>query len=128
MDYKKFPRFNLEGVYEATCVRVYDGDTADFVFSPCKCKENIRFSCRMLGYNSAEIRTKDPKEKEKAIKSKEALASKILYKKVFLQVLNKNDKYGRLLGTVTLNGENINDWMVTNGHGKVYKGRGKKNW
>jgi endonuclease YncB( thermonuclease family) len=44
---------------------------------------------------------------------------------VTVQLKPKNEKYGRLLGTIFYKGENINDWMVNNGYGKSYFG-GKK--
>jgi endonuclease YncB( thermonuclease family) len=81
----------------------------------------------MLGYNSAEIKTKDLTEKAKGVESRDILAGKILNKIVHLDI-GDFDKYGRPLVTVTLDGENINEWMMASGHGKPYSGAGDKNW
>ncbi len=122
---KLTPKFTLSRKCHAKCVSVYDGDTAQFVFPVAN--EYYRFSCRMLGYNSAEIKTHDPVEKAKAKESREALADKILDKIVELHV-GDFDKYGRPLVTVFYGGDNINEWMVDAGHGKPYSGSGDKDW
>ena len=122
--------------FEARVVSVYDGDT----FSACFiwCDKIIKWRCRSLGYDSAEMKPllKNPNrehEKELAHKAKDR----------FTELLNANpnglirikchdfDKYGRILVTSynDINTESINDIMIKEGHGKVYDG-GKKdvNW
>ena len=121
------PKFSLAGTYVAKCVKVYDGDTAHFNFSPWPGMHCRRFCCRFAGYNSAEIRSTIATERIAAIACREALAGKILGKIVTLMV-GDFDKYGRLLVTVYLDGVNVNQWMIENGHGFVYSGRGEKKW
>ena len=123
---KKVPKFSLAGLEtKAKIVKVYDGDTIWAVFEYAG--KISRFNCRMNGYNSAEMRTDDPAEKESAVKSKEALAELVLDKIVDLH-LGDFDKYGRPLVQVYSGGVDVNKYMVENGFGKKYTGRGAKEW
>jgi micrococcal nuclease len=126
--YKSVPKFNVDGIKQAKCVSIYDGDTATFAMRLYEGSPIFRFSCRFLGYNSAEIHGKTPEEKAKAQESKKALSDMILDKVVTLNI-NSLDKYGRPLVTVTTDsGVNVNEWMLANGHGKPYTGEGEKAW
>lgn len=125
---KKTPKFNFDGMHvQAKCVSVYDGDTATFAFFPHPTSAPKTISCRFLGFNSAEIRTKDAQEKQKAIAAREYLRGLILDKIVILKI-SKNDKYGRPLVDVFINNIHINSEMVRNGHGKPYDGTGPKEY
>ncbi len=124
---KTTPKFTLAQTCAAKCVSVYDGDTAQFVFHVAPGAGCYRFSCRLLGYNSAEIKTNDPVEKKKAKESRDALANSILDKIVQLEI-GDFDKYGRPLVRVFHDGKNINEWMLEAGHGKPYTGSGSKDW
>jgi len=129
--------YSLEGRrFRAKVVDVYDGDTITVVF-----KLNgsyVKYKVRMYGYDSPEMK---PSKKllnridiiANAKYAKLKLSNKILNKTVILQCLDW-DKYGRLLATVFLQhsryfvcttDENINNWMVEEGLGKLYFG-GKK--
>lgn len=108
-------------------VSVYDGDTCTAMFKLNK--KMVKFKVRMLGYDSPEMkpRINTPNRDEiieKAKSAKEALLSKVQNKKVLLQC-GKWDKYGRLLGTLFVDNQNINHWMISEGHGYPYFG-GKK--
>jgi len=125
--YKSVPKFNVSGTKQAKCVSCFDGDTAQFAMRLYENSPIFRFSCRFLGYNSAEIHGKTPEEKAKAVESKKALSDMILDKVVTLEV-GSLDKYGRPLVTVICGGVNVNEWMLANGHGKPYTGEGEKAW
>ena len=108
-------------------VSVYDGDTCTAMFKLNQ--KMVKFKIRMLGYDSPEMRPRinTPNRDEiieKAKSAKEALLSKVQNKKVILKC-GKWDKYGRLLGTLYVNNQNINEWMLSAGHGYPYFG-GKK--
>ena len=113
-------------------VKVYDGDTLWVAATPEGMVGNpvFRFNIRMLGYDSPEIRTKNPKEKEAAVKARDAL-SELLSDKIFrIEQCEKSDKYGRLLATLYVNDNdgkviNVNKWMIEKGFGYPYDG-GKK--
>lgn len=103
-------------------VQVYDGDTftiATYVFG-----EIYRFNVRLYGIDTPEIRTKDIKMKTRAIQARDALRELIMNKIVELKNV-EYEKYGRLMAHVYVNGINVNEWMIQNGHGIVYTG-GKK--
>ena len=123
----KTPKWSFEGTsVTAKCVKVYDGDTATFVFVPYPHSQPRSFSCRFVGYNSAEIRTKDVVEKTKGVAARDYLSSFILNQIVRLD-LGSFDKYGRILVHVYLhNGFHVNDEMLRSGHGKSYDGTGLK--
>jgi len=128
---KTCPKFSLAGeTRSAKCVSVYDGDTAQFVFEPFPATQLYRFSCRMIGYNSAELKNykgKSAEETDEAVKARDALSGKILGKCATLE-FGDFDKYGRPLVDVHVDGEHINKWMVDNNFGVKYTGRGEKKW
>jgi micrococcal nuclease len=111
-------------ITEGIVVKVYDGDTITIVSKlPYKDSDYYRFSVRLLWIDSAEIKGKE-KEKEIAIRARDALSAKILNRTITLRNVT-TEKYGRLLANVYLDDECINDWMLKNGHAVPYDG-GKK--
>jgi len=113
--YKNTERFSFDGLtYNAKCVKVYDGDTitvACLLFGKLQ-----KFSVRMLKYDSPEVghRAKSPAEKAWGSVAKEILEKKILNKIITLRCGKFADGYGvRVLGEVICDGENINDFMLT---------------
>jgi endonuclease YncB( thermonuclease family) len=132
--HKKTKKFTLDGlVTPAKCVKVYDGDTAQFCFSICTDRPVTRFACRILRYNTAEMKGKGVTEEEKfrGRECRDALAELILDKIVTLYV-KKFDKYGRPLIECTIEHDgavvNISDWMIEKGYGFSYNGAGEKRW
>lgn len=124
--------FSLENrITVAKCVKIWDGDTGHLVFKYDG--QWIRYRCRMIGYNSPELRSKDPEEKVKAIASRDYLAERLLDKKIIVR-FGPFDKYGRpLVDVYLIEDENnitldnafkvhINAEMITKGHGKPYMG------
>ena len=122
-------------VFTALPCNIYDGDTFSVIFEYRG--EIIKYKCRCLGYDTAEMKPSlsninREHEKELAHKAKDRLE--------FL--LNKNpsklikiecfefDKYGRILIKVwnMIDEECINDIMIREGHGKMYGGGTKEKW
>ena len=106
--YENTPEFSLAGYRtQAKCVRVYDGDTAHFVFSlpPHGVGEAslVRERCRLAGYNTAEMKSKDPEEVMMAQAAKLYLEKAILGKTLDV-CFGKYDLYGRPLLTVFIPG------------------------
>ena len=130
--YANTDKFNFNNkIFEAKVVKVYDGDTITVVFmifGDC-----YRFSIRMDGYDSPEMKSKNTdlvkKELEKkwARTSRDFLADMIMDKIVLLKCKDF-DKYGRIVGTVELNGMNINDIMLARGYCRPYDGGHKSDW
>ena len=139
----KTPKFSLDGkIYLAKCVKCYDADTIHAVI---KFHDTYtRFCCRLLGIDTAEIRSRDPEEKIYARGSRDYLRDLILDKFIIIKCGNF-DKYGRLLihlYTTTQQKEtdqtpeiemekltwetSVNQKLVTDGHAYQYGGGTKR--
>lgn len=105
------PFFTLLGLEtKAKCVRCIDGDSVHLVFNFNN--KLWKWSCRLAGINTPEIRTSNLEEKEFGYKAKQKLEELILNKIVQIKVSDL-DKYGRLLVQIW-NSENkyINQFMI----------------
>ena len=103
-------------------IDVYDGDTITIAVK--QSHGYYKYKVRLAGIDSPEIRTNNPREKAAAVQSREFLKSIILYKYVSIEGAFY-EKYGRLCGTVLLDGKNINEQMIAQGFAVRYTG-GKK--
>lgn len=112
-------------VLEAKVISVYDGDSIKVIF-PLN-GVLYRWSCRLNGVDTPEIRTRNLKEKEMGYKVRDFLREKILNKVVTLNC-GELDKYGRLLVDINYESENINEWLIKNGYAYEYNGGRKKSW
>ena len=126
------PKFSLKDAHKiCKIVDVYDGDTVRGVF-----EHNGQFNkwtIRMYGYDSPEMRPSRSLEnreeiKQKARESRDYLKKLILNKTIYLHCLDF-DKYGRVLANIYIDGLNnksVNDHMVENNYGYAYFGGTKK--
>jgi endonuclease YncB( thermonuclease family) len=139
---EKKTNFSYAGLkFKAKVVDIYDGDTLTVVFRYRGQLQQHR--CRMLGYDSPEmkpLRSKKGRDKEieKAKEAKEALSNLIFGHNGGIVKIkcHQFDKYGRLLidlyipkGCVCLCSYNkiwVNQWMINNNYGYVYDGGTKK--
>jgi endonuclease YncB( thermonuclease family) len=135
-NYEDIPYFTFNGktFYGLPC-NVYDGDTFSIIFI---FQNNIiKYKCRALGYDSAEIKPRlNILDREKHIEL--AIAAKIK----LIELLNKHpsklvkvechnfDKYGRILVNVwnMIDEKSINQIMIEEGYGKIYNGSTKEEW
>ena len=100
--------------YQAKVVSVYDGDTcrADIKLGFGVTLENK--TIRLSGIDTAEIRGGD--NKEDAFKARDRLRELILNKEVVLQTMkDRTGKYGRIIGTIFVDGQNVNELLVEEG-------------
>jgi len=108
---------NLDFVPNNKVINVVDGDTVDILMD----KKVTRV--RLIGINTPE--TKDPRKgvecfgPEASEKLKEILLGKVIELKNDPSQ-DTEDKYGRLLRYVFLNGENINQKMISDGYAFEY--------
>lgn len=103
-------------------IKVYDGDTITIASVLPNTTEPIyRFSVRLNGIDTPEIRGKTPEEKELAILARDELYNKIYGKMVTLKNVG-TEKYGRILADVYLEEENINEWLVSKEYAVRYDG------
>ena len=105
-------------IYKAYVTSVYDADTIivkidlGFGFSFDKLK------IRLYGINAPEMRGE---ERNEGIISRDYLRELILDKEIYLETYkDEKGKYGRYLGTIYLNEENINEKLIKEGYAKIY--------
>ena len=109
-------------------IKVYDGDTITIASRlPYEGSPLYKFSVRLNGIDTPEIKTKNPEEKKKALSCKEELSRLCLDQDVELQNVN-TEKYGRLLADVYCNGVHLNQHMIDGGFAVVYDGGHKKSF
>jgi|TARA_R110000824_G_scaffold62352_7_gene165243 micrococcal nuclease len=104
--------------YCAKVVSVYDGDTItvdiDLGFGIVLKKQKLR----LLGINTPEVRGE---EKILGKKVRDLVREKILDKVVTIKtVKDKKGKYGRWLATIIYEDEDINNWLLIEGHAVSY--------
>jgi endonuclease YncB( thermonuclease family) len=127
-DINDAPIFTLDGIeIEGKVVSVYDGDSVKIIF-PFK-NTMYKWTCRLDGIDTPELRTKCAVEKEYAYKVRNILRDTILYKVVRVKC-GKFDKYGRLLTTIVCieDNRNINNWLIENKFAVEYHGDTKQKW
>lgn len=101
---------------EASVVRVIDGDTVEFL-AESLFKGKYQDSFRFLGINAPE---KKGETKDAGLAARDFVAQMLpVGKKVELDVY-KQEKYGRWLAIVYVDGVNLNDLLVEKGFAKPY--------
>jgi len=113
-------------VTQGKVIKVYDGDTITIASRlPIINSPMYRFSVRLTGIDSAEIKGKTFAEKEAAVKARDALRDLIFGKVVTLRNVS-TEKYGRILATVYLGDVNICEWMLEHKYAVPYDGGTKQ--
>ena len=110
--------------YNATVIRVVDGDTIDAMvdlgFSTFK-----KVRIRMHGINAPESRTRDLEEKKRGLAAKARLTELLEdADNKFILVSHGVGKFGRCLGEIFLNenSDSVNNLLISEGHGTEYYG------
>jgi micrococcal nuclease len=101
--------------------RIIDGDTVD-VEIDLGFGITLSQRVRLKGIDAAETRTKDLTEKAEGLAAKEWLEKELSKPGEWIIETTKDDKYGRILGTLYLVGEpvTVNERMVNDGIAKPY--------
>ena len=108
-------------------VNIVDGDTVDIIidlgFSLTK-KERVR----LAGIDTPECRTRDLEEKQMGLEAKAFITRRLADGEPSgLRVKTEKDgKYGRMLGTLFVGSQNINEEMIERGYAWKYDGGKKK--
>ncbi|AFY40678.1 nuclease (SNase domain-containing protein) [[Leptolyngbya] sp. PCC 7376] len=108
-------------------LKIVDGDTVDLNidlgFSLFK---NERF--RVAGIDAPESRTRDLAEKRLGLEAKDFVQQRLETAETIVVRTEKEDKYGRYLGWLYLDGEetSLNEQMINDGYAWAYDG-GRKN-
>jgi micrococcal nuclease len=114
--------------YSAELLKVIDGDTieVDFDLGFGVWLRNQRI--RLTGIDTPESRTSNKEEKVRGDLSKAKLKEILPVGKriVITTSIDPNEKYGRILGTITNEqGVNVNKWLIENNYAVVYTGQNK---
>ena len=105
---------------KCTVERIVDGDTVDLLI-------NLGFSTfvkkrvRLYGINTPESRTRDLEEKARG-KAATAHMESLLQGGVCDLDSHELGKYGRVLGTLRVDGVDLNQKMIEDGHAVEYHG------
>ena len=114
--------------YRCTLRRVVDGDTidvdVDLGFKVTLSNERVR----LQGINTAESRTKNKAEKILGLAAKERLKELLPKKFTIKTTKDGKGKFGRILAEPIVDGVNICQKMVDEGHAKNYFGGKKTPW
>lgn len=139
---KNTPRFTICGIHRAKVVSVYDGDTITAAINLYSNKY-YKFSIRLNGIDTPELRTKNAEEKQAGIVARDYLRLLVLDRIIKLDV-GKFDKYGRALAYLynedvsdadieqerdspsNQRPKSINYNMITTNHAVAYDGGTKK--
>ena len=109
-------------INQGRCIKVYDGDTITIAAKlPYKHSPIYRFSVRLNGIDTPEIKGKDDDEKKCAQLARDALKELIIGKVIQLRNV-QTEKYGRILAEVYCDNINLNDWMVRERFAVKYDG------
>lgn len=115
--------------YNATVVRIVDGDTLrlniDLGFHTILKNQSVR----LTGVDAPETRSKDPKTKAAGLAAEKALSGFVEEgsKVVVRTLLDDEGKYGRILGTIFIeNGTNINKFLIDNNYAVEYSGQSRE--
>jgi micrococcal nuclease len=103
--------------------RVIDGDTVDVVID-VGFYISLTQRVRLKDIDAAETRTKDLVEKAEGLMAKEWLERELAKEGEWIIETTKEDKYGRILGTLYLVGEpvTVNERMLNEGIARPYMG------
>lgn len=111
--------------YKTKVVRVVDGDTVDvdidLGFGVWLRKERVR----LLGVDTPESRTRDKEEKKYGLAAKEFLKTQLGKTPILKTTKDGKGKFGRILGEFLVDGENINELLITEHHAVRYMGQSK---
>jgi len=116
---------------EGQVIKVYDGDSITIAGHYPMCNSPLfRFSVRLNGIDTPEIKGKNEDEKQAAKEAQYALANLILHKTVTLKNVG-TEKYGRILADIYLDELHINEWLIKERYAVKYDGGTKispKSW
>lgn len=103
-------------------IKVYDGDSITIAgYLPMYNSPLFRFSVRLNGIDTPEIKGKNEDEKTAAKEARDALSNLILHKEITLKNVS-TEKYGRILADVYLDDLCVNDWLISEHYAVKYDG------
>ena len=128
-NYKNFDKY-VPQVHLGKVFKCYDGDTISVLASIAEDRKKLyRFSVRIRGVDTPEIRTKDPIEKYWARRAQKMVENLVLHRNVTLSEVAL-DKYGRILANIECAGVDLATAVIKAKLGRAYDGgmRTKIDW
>lgn len=115
--------------YKAIVTKVYDGDT-------CTVDIDAGFniwvrdvSIRIHHIDSPEVKSKNELESKAGKKVRDIVSNMILNKEIVIKTKkDAKEKFGRLLGVITIDNIILNDYLYNNNLVKAYEGAKKSDW
>jgi len=107
--------------YNAVVEKVIDGDTVQ-VDVDLGFHVHIKNSVRLLGLNAPEHNTADGAAAKDWLSAKLPVGTQI----VISTQKNQFEKFGRMLATIVLKGEDVNAALIASGHAKPWDGKGER--
>lgn len=114
-------------ITQGKVVKVYDGDTITLASRFYEGSPIWRFSVRLRGIDTPEMKGGNVFERIKAKEAQAALERLIFMKMVKLKNV-ATEKYGRILADVYLDDLHVNRYMLDGGYAVSYNGGKKKEW
>ena len=132
--YENTPEYTLNNLRQKVKIlRVLDGDTVDIALYHEASKHIYRYRVRLYGIDTPEKRPSllDPNRQAEiaaSLRAKQALEQRVKENDfILLALFYQTDKYGRQMCTFyDKNGDDINQWMIQQGHAYEYHGKTKK--
>lgn len=129
---QSFAQKQKDGVtYDATILRVIDGDTVAFQASYLPDPLKKELSIRVFGVDTPEkgFRAKCESEDVKGQAATKFTKESIASAKKLQIVLMDWDKYGgRVLGDVLIDGQSLRTMLISKGYAREYYGEAKQSW
>lgn len=118
-------------MYEYKCkiVNIVDGDTIDVDISLGFDVWLFNKRIRLANIDTPECRTKDLEEKKYGLLAKDYVSNllPIGSTHILISIIDKNEKFGRILGKIKLpDGNFINDLLISNHLAVEYQGQSKQ--
>lgn len=104
-------------------IKVYDGDT--YWIAARHNNSVYKFPIRLYGVDCDELKSKDERQKSNALAAKHYVEQLILNKIVDVEIINRKEKFGRLLAKVIIGGQSLAELLIKQQLARAYFG-GKK--
>ena len=116
-----------DGPYRAEIVSIYDGDTVRADVHLGLDVVLLDQPLRLVGFDTPEIRGSCEREILRAEKARNRLLQ-LLGSGAVTVHLDGKGKYGRWLATVYVDGADVAEVMIGEGHAREYQGEARKGW
>ena len=105
--------------YKAKLLNVVDADTVDMLVD-LGFYVGMKHRLRLYGINAPELNSSDPTERALAVKAKQFVLDNLTIGETYVIDTYKDDKYGRLLAEIWVDGAMLNKQLLINGFAKEY--------